>query len=219
MSHSFAVLSGGWLGAACQHGVCYGIKWLVRQEGARDHVDLIKSLAHQPNFVIVDFANQVAAHGNKRYPGMFSPFDGRVLPATEENVLLAKSDNVSLDMPWMAHASRAQARPSFDNESSAREAHPMTGSNQYFCLFDTFHEENSSNEKDLLRRTRCVKQLEGWFCTEVMEQLNHVMNKNNYFTTQMSPSNAIFVQRLAVELANEEKNLKMVTLHEKQVNW
>ncbi|KAK3715324.1 hypothetical protein QZH41_001662 [Actinostola sp. cb2023] len=84
--------NGGWLGAACQHGVCYGIKWLVRQEGARDHVDLIRSLAHQPNFVVVDFANQVAAHGNKRYPGMFSPYDGRVLPATVENIYLAKLD-------------------------------------------------------------------------------------------------------------------------------
>ena len=90
--------------------MCYGIKWLLRQEGARDHVDRLKSLSHQPNFVIVDFANQVAAHGNKR--------------------------------------------------------------------------------------------LEGWFCTEVMEQLNNTMNKNNYFTTQMSPSNAIFVQRLAVELCH-----------------
>lgn len=180
-------------------------------------MDLIKSLAHQPNFVVVDFANQVAAHGNKRYPGMFSPFDGRVLPATEENVELAKADKVSLDMPWISRAAR-ETRPSFDNRTSAREAHPMTGSNHYFCLFDTFHEDNSSSDKDLLRRTRCVKQLEGWFCTEVMEQLNNVMNKNNYFTTQMSPTNAVFVQRLAMELANEEKNLKMATQHQKQAS-
>ncbi|KAK3750603.1 hypothetical protein QZH41_014185, partial [Actinostola sp. cb2023] len=209
--------SGGWLGAACQHGVCYGIKWLVRQEGARDHVDLIRSLAHQPNFVVVDFANQVAAHGNKRYPGMFSPYDGRVLPATVENIYLAKLDKVSLDMPWVSSAYRGESwsPPSIEG---GRECHPTSGSNSYYCLFDTFHEDNSSSDKDLLRRTRCVKQLEGWFCTEVMEHLNNIMNKNNYFTTQMSATNAIFVQRLAMELSNEEKNCKSTTLHEKQVS-
>ncbi|KAK3737605.1 hypothetical protein QZH41_001576 [Actinostola sp. cb2023] len=208
--------SGGWLGAACQHGVCYGIKWLVRQEGARDHVDLIRSLAHQPNFVVVDFANQVAAHGNKRYPGMFSPYDGRVLPATVENIYLAKLDKVSLDMPWVSSAFRGESW-SPQSIEGGRECHPTSGSNSYYCLFDTFHEDNSSSDKDLLRRTRCVKQLEGWFCTEVMEHLNNIMNKNNYFTTQMSATNAIFVQRLAMELSNEEKNCKSTTLHEKQL--
>ncbi|KAK3700157.1 hypothetical protein QZH41_009864, partial [Actinostola sp. cb2023] len=195
--------------------LCYGIKWLVRQEGARDHVDLIRSLAHQPNFVVVDFANQVAAHGNKRYPGMFSPYDGRVLPATVENIYLAKLDKVSLDMPWVSSAYRGESwsPPSIEG---GRECHPTSGSNSYYCLFDTFHEDNSSSDKDLLRRTRCVKQLEGWFCTEVMEHLNNIMNKNNYFTTQMSATNAIFVQRLAMELSNEEKNCKSTTLHEKQ---
>lgn len=192
------------------------MKWLLRQEGARDHIDLIKSFAHQPNILVVDFANQVAAHGNKRYPCMFSPNVGRVLPATVENIHLAKMDQVSLDMPWLSHAQRGSSSPT--SNDFGREAHPITGSNQYYCLFDTFHEENSSSEEDLLRRTRCIKQLEGWFCTEVMEHLNNVMNKNNYFTNQMSPTNAIFVQRLAMEFANQEKNTKIIARHQKQVS-
>lgn len=51
-----------------------------------------------------------------------------------------------------------------------------------------------------------------------MEHLNNVMNKNNYFTNQMSPTNAIFVQRLAMEFANQEKNTKIIARHQKQVS-
>lgn len=216
MRNVFFTFSGGWLGAACQHGICYGMKWLIRQEGARDHIDLIKSLAHQPNFIIVDFANQVAAHGNKRFHGMFAPNAGRVLPPTPENIYLAKRGDISLDMPWIACASRGQHSP--ETSANNTRCHPNTGSSLYFCLFDTFHEENSTNESDLLRRTRCVKQLEGWVCTEVMEHINNVMNKNNYFTTQMAATNAIFVQRLAMEFSNEAKNDRIASLHQQRVS-
>lgn len=205
------------MGAACQHGVCYGLKWLLRQEGARDHVDLIQSLRYQPNIVIVDFANQVAAHGNNRHPGLFSPYVGRVLPSTPENIQLAKNDEISLDMPWITASSRSAHQQLPEHCEVTRQPHPTTGSACYFSLFDTFHEENSSNPADLLRRTRCVKQLEGVFRTEVMEQLNNVMNKNNYFINTMSPVNAIFMQRLAIHLTNEKRNVKFITCHEKQV--
>lgn len=167
---SLVFSEGGWLGAACQHGVCYGMKWLLRQEGARDHVDIILSMKHQPNIVIVDFANTVAAHGNNRKPNLFSPHDGRVLPNTPDNIELARRDEISLDLPWISTPSRSRygnIRPVAE-EDGPRERHPITGSSTYLSLFDTFHEENSSNDADLLRRTRCVKQLEGTFRTEVV---------------------------------------------------
>ncbi len=211
--------AGGWLGAACHHGICYGLKWLIRQEGARDHVDIIRSMAHQPNFLVVDFANQVAAHGNKRYSGMFSPFAGRVVQDTPENVQLAKENGISVDMPWVTDALRGQPPGNPATDSNQRTPHPLSGSNRYLCLFDTLHEENSSNDSDLLRRTRCVKQIEGIFCTEAMEQLNNVMNRNNYFINQMSPVNAIFMQRLAMELSNREKNRRTLIQQQKQAKY
>lgn len=55
----------GWLGDTCQLRVWYCLKWLLHQEDAQDHIDLILSLKHQPNISIVDFANQIAAHGNQ----------------------------------------------------------------------------------------------------------------------------------------------------------
>ena len=40
----------------------------------------------QPNVVLIDMAHMVAAHGNLRKPGMFSPFQGQVAAATEANI-------------------------------------------------------------------------------------------------------------------------------------
>jgi hypothetical protein len=143
-----------------------------------------------------------------RQAGLFSPNEGRVLPNTTENIAKAKDDKISIDMPWISSSSDCGVHQEKHDEVT-REPHPITGSTVYLTLFDTFHEENSSNPADLLRRTRCVKQLEGTFRTEVMEQLNNVMNKNNYFINAMSPVNAIFT--------NEKRNFKFIACHEKQV--
>jgi len=62
------------------------------------------------------------------------------------------------------------------------------------------------------------KQLEGLYRTEVMEQLNNLMNRNNYFINTMSPVNAVFMQRLAIQYTNEARNKKIITTHEKQVS-
>ena len=48
------------------HGICYGLKWLLRQEGPRDHVDMLKSLAVLPNIIICDIANMIVTHGRNR---------------------------------------------------------------------------------------------------------------------------------------------------------
>jgi len=176
-------------------------------------------MKHQPNVVIVDFANQVAAHGNLRKPGLFCPNNGRVLPATAENIEKARRNEVTLDMAWLESRNRFPPQNSEDDHNSlGREPHPITGSRSYFSLFDTFHEDNSQNPADLLRRTRCIKQLEGLYRTEVMEQLNNLMNRNNYFINTMSPVNAVFMQRLAIQYTNEARNKKIITTHEKQVS-
>ena len=43
-------------------------------------------MKHQPNVVIVEMAHMVAAHGNIRKPGMFSPFAGRIAATTDANL-------------------------------------------------------------------------------------------------------------------------------------
>ena len=58
--------SGGWVFGCCNHGIVYVLKFVLRAESPRDYVDLLLSMKFQPNVTIIDMANMVAAHGNKR---------------------------------------------------------------------------------------------------------------------------------------------------------
>ena len=75
----------------CPHGICYGLKWLLRQEGPRDHVDMLKSLAVLPNVIVCDIANMIVAHGRNRGLDAFGPHEGRVAEATNENIVQAEN--------------------------------------------------------------------------------------------------------------------------------
>ena len=65
--------SGGWVSGTCQHGVIYALKFVLRAESPRDYIDLILSMAHQPNIVVSDMGNMLVAHGQKRNKDMFNP--------------------------------------------------------------------------------------------------------------------------------------------------
>ena len=122
---------GGWLSLSCPHKIVYGLKCVIRSEGPRDYVDLLLSMKHQPNVVLVDMAHMVAAHGNIRKPGMFGPYSGRIAPATLGNIQAAKEGHLHVDMPWLVD--------SFNNSPSSvlsTSAHPLTGI-VYIALNDT----------------------------------------------------------------------------------
>ena len=58
--------SGGWVSGTCPHGVIYAFKFLLHPKSPLDYVDLILSMADQPNIIISDMANILVARGNKR---------------------------------------------------------------------------------------------------------------------------------------------------------
>ena len=91
--------SGGWLSGACPHGVVYALKFVLRAESPRDYVDLLLSMKHQPNVTVIDMANMLAAHGNRRQPGMFETYNRMVLEPTETNVNAAFNGNISVSFP------------------------------------------------------------------------------------------------------------------------
>lgn len=194
----------------CRHGVCYGIKWLLRQEGARDHIDLLKSLKVQPTITIVDFANMVASHGNLRFPDMFAPFSGRIAEPSIDNILAAKNGTLEVQWPWFPNGDGSTVH------AVGNQTHPLTRVADHYALFDAFHQDNSKDPRDLLRRVCFVPQLEG-VNTEVAEQLNFKRNKDNYFTSMMSPHNNLFVHRLSVNFLNNSLNQKIVNRHSKEV--
>jgi len=68
----------------------------------------------------------------------------------------------------------------------------LTGSEVHYCLYDTFHERNTKNPKDILRRLGLVPELAGRINSQVAEQLFSIMKKNNYFMNMLSPSEHVF---------------------------
>ena len=122
---------GGWLSASCPHKIVYALKFVIRAEGPRDYVDVLLSLNYQPNVVLIDMAHMVAAHGNLRKPGMFGPFQGRVAPATPENIKAAQEGCLKVDWPWLLDSYSEQSMDTrtavMSDHNYLAPVHPLTG--------------------------------------------------------------------------------------------
>ena len=203
----------------CPHGICYGLKWLLRHEGPRDHVDMIMNLAAVPNVVVVDMANMVVVHARNRGYNVFQPFDGRVAECTPDNIQKARDGKLEVDWPWFPNGPESDTNDKVtitDEEQTI--CNPSTGSAEHYCLFDQFHEKNSTDPADCLRRMSCVNQLAGKTNSETAEQFNNRRNRDNYFTTSLTAHNSVFVERLATHFNNEKINRRVMISHSRQVN-
>ena len=110
----------------------YALKFVLRAEGPRDYVDILLSMKHQPNVVIIDMAHMVAAHGNIRKPDMFGPFQGRLAPATAANIQAAQERRLNVDMPWLLDCYNEKPvviSGSLADHSYHTPVHPLTGIN------------------------------------------------------------------------------------------
>ena len=84
--------------------------------------------------------------------------------------------------------------------------HPVTGTRERYCLYDRFHEKNSHNPADVLRRITLCPQLHTNFNSESHEQLHQILNKDNYFLNMMNPATHVFMKWLLIHLRNWNKN-------------
>lgn len=125
---------GGWLSASCPHKVVYAIKFVLRTEGPRDYIDLLLSMRYQPTIVIVDMAHMVAAHGNIRKPGMFSPFDGRLAATTTSNVRAAEEGKLTVSMPWLTDSYNEPPLQASHDHQYSTPLHPLTGILMYMYM-------------------------------------------------------------------------------------
>jgi len=66
------------------------LKFVLRAESPRDYVDILLCMKFQPNVTIIDMANMLASHGNKRQRNMFYPRNPMVAEPSQENVDNAK---------------------------------------------------------------------------------------------------------------------------------
>jgi hypothetical protein len=91
-------------------------------------------MKHKPNITIIDITNLVAAYGNNRKKEMFSPHNGMVVDPTPENIKRAKAGELQISLDWLNNFQSTRTQEC--------DAHPITGSNDHFSLFDRFHKSN-----------------------------------------------------------------------------
>lgn len=138
----------------CPFGIVYNLKCNLRAESPWKHL---------PNIIIYDFARGLATHANLRAPESIPirPYEGRLAEPNEENIKLAKSGNLKVNFPWL------EEKMSVSNP----QGHPVTGSSDHYVLSDHFHESNTKDSKDVLRKITIVPQLAGKINSQVAEQL------------------------------------------------
>ena len=202
--------SGGMLIASCQHGIVYGIKWLLRCESPRDHVDLLLCFKHLPSIIISDMPHIIVAHAHKRKPNMFKPHLGRVLEASELNLELAEAGELSVSLPWLTQGKFRAVHPSaMDTEEHnySEVVHPVTGTTSNLSLYDKFHEGNTKKREEILRRVGHIPELNGIISTQKVEQITSWMAKNIYFFDMMRPLHHLVISRSMILYKNAEINL------------
>lgn len=191
-------ITGGWAVIMCPCGIVYSIKFNIRAESPRDFSDLLLSWKHMPNIVIYDFARGLATHMNLREPEKlpFKPFEGRLATPTPDNMAQAKKGKLKVPLPWL----------SCKKLVPDRGGHPITGSAEHYALYDKFHEYNTKDDRDALRKLGLVPQLAGKVNSQVAEQLFARMKKNNYFLNMTLPSTHLFLMRNIIHHDNMNKN-------------
>lgn len=159
-----------------------------------------------PSISISDIPDRLASHVNNSVPGFFSPNNGRLFPATRDNVASAELGILEKRLPWIQNEG-APSLPFPENECDIHEfAHPTTNVTDRYSLSDHFHEKNSSQKRALLRRITLVPKLNGIINTEAEEQLHSLIDRFNYCLNTMKPVNHLFMMRLKVHLHNSGIN-------------
>ncbi|XP_051781949.1 uncharacterized protein LOC127527376 [Erpetoichthys calabaricus] len=182
----------------CPCGIVYSLKCNLRAESPHDFADLLLSWKHMPNVVIYDFARGLATHTNLRVPEKlpFSPFEGRLAEPTESSLALATCGKLKVSLPWL-NTKKVMADP---------DGHLTTGSSDHYALYDRFHESNTKDRRDILRKLTLVPQLAGRVNSQVAEQLFAKMRKNNYFLNMTMPSTHLFQMRNIIHHYNQNRN-------------
>ncbi|XP_076037419.1 uncharacterized protein LOC143022898 isoform X2 [Oratosquilla oratoria] len=199
--HAYVALhnhSGGWISSSCPHNVTYAVKFLLRAESPRDYCDILRSMKHVPTVNIADIADSISKMADKTIQqDFFHPNSGRLLEPTQENIEAVQSKRLEMSMPFLADDRPVICGP---------DDHPITGTDERYMLFEWYHETNTKEPVESLRRSSLVKELRGLVNTQTAEQLHRDKAKDVYFQNRMSPSNHIFTFRLLMHLKNEMMN-------------
>ena len=132
---------------------------------------MLMNLASLPNVIAVDMANMVVAHAKNWGYDVFQPFQGRVAKCSAENIQKAQNGKLKVDWHWITTTSNVSSQATtVRSDCEQLLCNPTTGSTEHYCLFNPFHEKNSTNPADCLRRVSCVNQLAGKINMDTAEQ-------------------------------------------------
>lgn len=182
---------------------CAHVEWRILlnlTSGLKARETILLSWKHFPNVVVYDFARGLVNHCNLRDPVRlpFSPNEGQLAEATPENISKAAKDDLEISLPWL----------NIGKDSPDPDGHPVTGSAEHYALYDTFHQYNTKDDKDVLRRIGLVPELRGWLNSQRVEQFFSKMRKNNYFMNMVSPASHVFLMRSIIHQHNRGVNQK-----------
>ena len=226
--------SGGWLTFSCLHGVVYYLKFLLRSESSRDYIDGLLSMKHIPNVVVIDMAYIIARHalvsrredvqkyGYNEEGILFRPYSDRVAdPDDSENVTIAKENNLELSFPWILqeHTINQYSNHKLSDNNEYQSLHPITNSDVHLCLFDRFHENNTSSEIETLRKIGYVLELKGMFNSQVEEQLHLQFDSNKKFLNMMTPVIHIYLFRSILDHHNFNKSKTVTNLLQQKTRF
>lgn len=121
----------------------------IRAEGPRNYADILLSFKHFPNITLYDFARGLATHTNQRVPQTFWPHGGRLCEATDGNIAQAAEGELKVNLPWLKH------------KVPDPDGHPLTGSSAHYALYDRFHEDNTKDKRDVLRKVELCPEICG----------------------------------------------------------
>jgi len=184
--------------------LCLSIKFLLRGESPRDHVDMLLSFDHQPTLTVCDIPSFVARHGNKRKRNMFYPNKGRFAEENTDTISKQKEGILNVSIPEL-DTSRLIFTPSNTDHLYAEPDHPLTHTSNHYCAYDRFHEGNTTVDAEHLRRLDIVPEC-SLINSQVVEEFFSWIDKSRYFLSQMSPIHHIVIVRLLCHLNNERIN-------------
>lgn len=186
----------------CPCGIVYSMKFNLRTESPRDFVDLLLSWKHFPNVTVSDDASALALHANRRQPGIFGLFQGRLLDPTPQNIKQVSDSSVHVNLPWLKS-------PKMPPDT---DGHPLTGCSQHLSLSST-----SEAQRDLLRQLELVPELTGSISSRCVEQLFLWVGEKNNSLKTITPSTHLFLQRNLLHHYNMGKNQRAVEQYSKIV--
>ena len=123
---------------------------------------------------------------------------------TDENVKLAKEKKMK-PVSWGIWMDRRFRVPSTGVNLTSMNVHPLTLVSVCYALYDKFHQDNTKQPKEVLRRTDLVEELSG-VNTETAEQVNAFLSKALNFLVCCTPLHHIQMIKFILAERNFRKN-------------